>query len=105
MHSARHPRLRGGCVVSDPIASATSAPTVAILALQINSQPQSRLASVIGELETTPASLEVPVAKGQKRSNREFKKPKKTAAERAKVASVPVIGLQGKSAKDGQTPR
>jgi hypothetical protein len=45
------------------------------------------------------------VAKGQKRSNREFKKPKKTAAERAKVASVPVIGLQGKSAKDGQTRR
>ena len=45
------------------------------------------------------------MAKGQKRSNREFKKPKKTAAERAKAATVTVIGSLGKSAKDGQTRR
>jgi len=45
------------------------------------------------------------MAKGQKRSNREFKKPKKSAAERKKVATTPVIGSLGKSAKDGQTRR
>ena len=52
------------------------------------------------------------MAKGQKRSNRELKKPKKTAAERAttaaeraKVASGPVIGSFGKSTRDGQTRR
>ena len=49
------------------------------------------------------------MAKGQKRSNREVKKPKKTAAERAKTAAeratAPVIGAFGKSARDGQTRR
>lgn len=53
----------------------------------------------------TPALLEISMAKGQKRSNREFKKPKKTAAERAKAATALVIGSLGKSAKDGQTRR
>jgi hypothetical protein len=32
------------------------------------------------------------MAKGQKRSNREVKKPKKTAAERAKTTATPVLG-------------
>jgi hypothetical protein len=64
----------------------------------------------VGQCGTTdrdrPALLEIPMAKGQKRSNREFKKPKKTAAERAKTAAtVPVIGSLGKNAKDGQTRR
>ena len=51
------------------------------------------------------------MAKGQKRSNRELKKPKKTAAERAKTAAerasptTPVIGSFSKSARDGQTRR
>jgi len=52
------------------------------------------------------------MAKGQKRSNREIKKPKKTAAERARtaaertnVAAGPVVGSFGKSARDGQTRR
>ena len=60
----------------------------------------------------TPASLEISVAKGQKRSNREIKKPKKAAAERARtaaertnVAAGPVVGSFGKSARDGQTRR
>jgi len=53
----------------------------------------------------THASLELSMAKGQKRSNREFKKPKKSAPERTKVATTPVIGSLGKSAKDGQTRR
>jgi hypothetical protein len=44
------------------------------------------------------------VAKGQKRSNRELKKPKKTAAERAKAAA-PTIASLGKSAQDRQTRR
>jgi hypothetical protein len=38
------------------------------------------------------------VAKGQKRSNREVKKPKKTAAERAKAAA-PTIAALGKTAQ------
>jgi hypothetical protein len=45
------------------------------------------------------------MAKGQKRSNRELKKPKKTAAERAKAATAPVIGSLGKSTRDAQTRR
>jgi hypothetical protein len=52
------------------------------------------------------------MAKGQKRSNREFKKPKKTATERTKtaseranVATAPVIGSFAKSARIGQTRR
>jgi len=45
------------------------------------------------------------MAKGQKRSNRELKKPKKTAAERAAVATTPVIGALSKSARDSKTRR
>jgi hypothetical protein len=36
------------------------------------------------------------MAKGQKRSNREVKKPKKTAAERAKATSMPAMAGLGK---------
>ena len=51
------------------------------------------------------------MAKGQKRSNREVKKPKKTAADRAKTdadrasGTSPVIGSFSKGARDGQTRR
>jgi hypothetical protein len=45
------------------------------------------------------------MAKGQKRSNRELKKPKKTAAERAKATAAPTVSSLGKSAKVGQTRR
>jgi hypothetical protein len=39
------------------------------------------------------------MAKGQKRSNREVKKPKKTAAERAKASAPPVMGIGKGSAE------
>ena len=45
------------------------------------------------------------MAKGQKRSNREVKKPKKTDAERAKTTAAPTIGSLGKSAAEGQKRR
>lgn len=45
------------------------------------------------------------MAKGQKRSNREVKKPKKTAAERAKASSTPALGLLGKAPVAGQKRR
>src|SRR6478672_2735602 len=45
-----------------------------------------------------PPSLEIHMAKGQKRSNREVKKPKKTAAERAKTSVMPAMGGLGKGA-------
>jgi hypothetical protein len=51
------------------------------------------------------ASLEIHMAKGQKRSNREVKKPKKTAAERAKASAAPVMGALGKGAVAGQKRR
>jgi hypothetical protein len=51
------------------------------------------------------ASLEIYMAKGQKRSNREVKKPKKTAAERAKATAAPVMGGLGKGAIAGQKRR
>lgn len=52
-----------------------------------------------------PASLERFMAKGQKRSNREVKKPKKTAAERAKASATPAMGMLGKGAGAGQKRR
>lgn len=45
------------------------------------------------------------MAKGQKRSNREVKKPKKTAAERAKASATPAMGMLGKGAAGGQKRR
>jgi hypothetical protein len=45
------------------------------------------------------------MAKGQKRSNREVKKPKKTAAERAKATSMPVMAGLGKGPVAGQKRR
>jgi hypothetical protein len=45
------------------------------------------------------------MAKGQKKSNREVKKPKKTAAERAKATTSPVMGALGKGADSGQKRR
>lgn len=45
------------------------------------------------------------MAKGQKRSNREVKKPKKTAAERAKASATPAMGMLGKGAGAGQKRR
>ena len=45
------------------------------------------------------------MAKGQKRSNREVKKPKKTAAERAKASAPPAMALMGKGTVDGQKRR
>lgn len=51
------------------------------------------------------------MAKAQKRSNRELKKPKKTAAERAKAsAATSVIAtvaatIPGMNARDGQKKR
>jgi hypothetical protein len=51
------------------------------------------------------ASLEIHMAKGQKRSNREVKKPKKTAAQRAKDSAAPVMAGLGKGAIAGQKRR
>lgn len=51
------------------------------------------------------ASLEKHMAKGQKRSNREVKKPKKTAAERAKASATPALAGLGKGAVAGQKRR
>lgn len=51
------------------------------------------------------ASLEIHMAKGQKRSNREVKKPKKTEAERAKSSATPVMAGLGKGAIAGQKRR
>jgi hypothetical protein len=45
------------------------------------------------------------MAKGQKRSNREVKKPKKTAAERAKATAAPAMGVMGKGPVPGQKRR
>jgi hypothetical protein len=45
------------------------------------------------------------MAKGQKKSNRETKKPKKTDAERAKTNVAATIGSLGKAARDGQKQR
>ncbi len=45
------------------------------------------------------------MAKGQKRSNREVKKPKKTEAERAKSSATPVMAGLGKGAIAGQKRR
>ena len=45
------------------------------------------------------------MAKGQKRSNREVKKPKKTAAERAKASAAPAMAMMGKGAPAGQKRR
>jgi hypothetical protein len=45
------------------------------------------------------------MAKGQKRSNREVKKPKKTAAERAKATAAPIMAGLGKGAIAGQKRR
>lgn len=45
------------------------------------------------------------MAKGQKRSNREAKKPKKTAAERAKASAIPATAVLGKGAFAGQKRR
>lgn len=46
------------------------------------------------------------MAKGQKKSNREIKKPKKTATERAKsTAPVPALGAQRTPTKGGQKKR
>jgi hypothetical protein len=42
------------------------------------------------------ASLEIDMAKGQKRSNRELKKPKKKATESAKTNAAPTLGSLGK---------
>jgi hypothetical protein len=50
-------------------------------------------------------TLETHMAKGQKRSNREVKKPKKTAAERAKTSATPAMGGLGKGAAAGQKRR
>ena len=50
-------------------------------------------------------ALEIQMAKGHRRSNREVKKPKKTAAERAKAAATPVMGVQGKDTFAGQKQR
>jgi hypothetical protein len=52
------------------------------------------------------ANLETIMAKGQKRSNRETKKPKKSAAERAKAsASGTATATLGKAARQGQKNR
>jgi hypothetical protein len=45
------------------------------------------------------------MAKGQKRSNREVKKPKKTAAERAKTSATPAMGIMSKGVAAGQKRR
>jgi hypothetical protein len=45
------------------------------------------------------------MAKGQKRSNREMKKPKKTAAERAKATAMPALAGLGKGPVGGQKRR
>jgi len=45
------------------------------------------------------------MAKGQKRSNREVKKPKKTPAERAKASATPAMGGLGKAVAAGQKRR
>ena len=61
----------------------------------------------VGRDEATAilASLEIQMAKGQKRSNREVKKPKKTAAESANAAATPAMGVQGRGAFAGQKRR
>jgi hypothetical protein len=52
------------------------------------------------------ASLEAVMAKGQKRSNREIKKPKKTPAERAKAtAAVTAVATPAMVARGGQKTR
>jgi len=52
------------------------------------------------------AQLEGVMAKGQKRSNREAKKPKKTAAERAKASTAATaFAAPGMATRDGQKKR
>jgi len=52
------------------------------------------------------AQLETVMAKGQKRSNREIKKPKKTAADRAKTTAVAsTAGAPAMATRDGKKKR
>lgn len=52
------------------------------------------------------AQTEAVMAKGQKRSNREIKKPKKTAAERAKATTAAsTAGAPVMATRDGKKKR
>jgi len=56
--------------------------------------------------EEPSVNLETVMAKGQKRSNRELKKPKKTPAERAKAtASATATATFAMSVRPGQKNR
>jgi hypothetical protein len=48
--------------------------------------------------------MEIAMAKGQKKSNREVKKPKKTEAEKLKAKS-PLTNLQTASSSDKDRPK